>query len=412
MKKNRFIVLAILSSMLVSCSDDDVLSDDMLEKDTELTETVKPASRSIEDAIAIALDAASLNGTPSSRNNAIVDNVVSITSCTSRASADTLIYAVNYADNGGYALISANTSCDAVLAVTESGHFTSEDEIENPGMKLFMNYAKNYAIIGPDVPILPPGPENPQMRDWVYDNINDSVPARVIAKYGYYSSKPTIGCNAIAAAHALSLFERPDTIHLSKSNTILSLNWYAYKHLDDPICMYENDNCYSFIEELAIRMNSGQYPGAAYIDDCRELLKKFLPNNVGNLRYGQPDTYALIKNDGVIVVAGFSQDSNGNLIVPGHTWVIDGYVFKKIIDIEYIVTFDRTTGREISRTLSYDHSRVLSYLVHYNWGWKGVDNGYFDYNVVHPYYGTYYDGATGNGKNQGYKANMAYFVVK
>ncbi len=409
--KNKFLLLGVV--LFSSCTDRNPILTTS-DEDFIITKVALDEIRSIDDAIVIALDVASINSQPSSRNDVSIANVVVVNQASnSRSSEDTLFYAVNYTNERGYALISANRNCDPVLAVVENGEFTSEDDIENPGMKLFLNSAKNYNLsVIPGGPILPPSPENPKMKDWIYENINDSVAPRVIPTFGNYSSRPIIACNAIAAAHALSVFEKPDTIYISKENKFQAINWYAYKHLSDPICVYETENCYTFIEELAIRMGANPQTGESYFHNNHKVIKTFLPNNVGEIRTGKPDPYNLIKSSGVIILDGFTTDNNGSIISPGHTWVIDGYIFRKIIDIEYIVTIDRFTGREISRVLSYDNSRVLEYLVHYNWGWNGDCNGYFNQNVFNPSYGTYYDRTNTNTHNKGYGANISYFVVK
>lgn len=124
--------------MATSCSDDVDIDNSSSNEDT-VSKSELPLTRSEEDAIAIAIDAASVKASSSSRGGHIaVDGVVGIISKNaSRASADTLLYAVNYTDNNGYALIAANPNCDAVLAVTETGHFNSEDDIVNPECKCF-----------------------------------------------------------------------------------------------------------------------------------------------------------------------------------------------------------------------------------------------------------------------------------
>lgn len=166
-------------------------------------------------------------------------------------------------------------------------------------MQMFLDQAKTYASgssIG--VPTDPTKPENPKKMDWVYEEINDSIAPRVIVKYGPNSRYPRVACCAIAAAQALSYFETPDKIYLSEENRWLDLNWYAFKHLDEPIAMYELGNCYSFMNELAIRMNADSQTGATDISDCNNVLKSLLPDKVGNLTSGRPDPHHLIKDSG------------------------------------------------------------------------------------------------------------------
>ena len=113
-------------------------------------------------------------------------------------------------------------------------------------------------------------------------------------------------------------------------------------------------------------------------------------------------------------MSGQEKDANGKLVSPGHVWIVDGYKFKHIIDIEYIVTLDPDNGREISRELSYDNSHTVTYLVHVNWGWNGIDNGYFNYPCFAPELGIP-DGSTGGDNplyNSLYLYNYYYYHVK
>ena len=52
---------------------------------------------------------------------------------------------VNFANDGGFAIIAADRNCDDVLAVTESGHYDPEAGTDNPGLQIFMERAVGYA---------------------------------------------------------------------------------------------------------------------------------------------------------------------------------------------------------------------------------------------------------------------------
>ena len=64
------------------------------------------------------------------------------------------MYVFNYEDNQGYAVVSANKSTEALIAVTEQGNYNEETTTDNPGLALYMDMAKNYVARGG---ILPPG---------------------------------------------------------------------------------------------------------------------------------------------------------------------------------------------------------------------------------------------------------------
>lgn len=312
-------------------------------------------------------------------------------------------------------LFSANTSFDAVLAVTETGNFTSEEEIDNPGIKLFFNNAKR--IIGglnPEIPEVP-FPERPQMRDWVYEVIEDSVLPRIEVNYGICPNPgyEIVTCNAIAAAQSLSYFERPSSIELTwDNNRHLDINWYAYKHLDSPMCAHEINNCYDFMRELAYRMKTDQQTYASNFGDCHNVLTSILGNKVKSIESNTPNVRNLIKSGGVLIVCGTSKNSAGQLESTGHTWIIDGYKYKYIVDQIYIVTLDKFGGREISRELQTDLSATVTNLVHINWGWSGEDNGYFNFNCLNPAGAVQYDGYHNDANNKNYIYDIYYFLIR
>lgn len=83
-------------------------------------------------------------------------------------SSDTLLYVVNFADDGGFAVIAAPRGADELLAVTSQGHYYPEsqpDQEKVPGFELWMENAREYAATGlypvdttnnNIIPIMPP----------------------------------------------------------------------------------------------------------------------------------------------------------------------------------------------------------------------------------------------------------------
>lgn len=56
---------------------------------------------------------------------------------------DTLLYIINFEDDKGFALVSADNRTDSVLAIIDEGYMTVDDflNIDNPGFIVFMNNA-------------------------------------------------------------------------------------------------------------------------------------------------------------------------------------------------------------------------------------------------------------------------------
>ncbi|MBO4977443.1 MAG: Spi family protease inhibitor [Muribaculaceae bacterium] len=144
MKKTTlcFLSCALLAgSLLTGCS-----SDEPLPAPAPAPEGVS-ASRSVADAEAIALALAEgRQGESRFGEQVFVDGVVALTTPGSRSgSADTLIYAVNYADNKGFALIAAPVAAEPIIGFTEQGSFDEETAAGNPAFSFYLDAAKSYA---------------------------------------------------------------------------------------------------------------------------------------------------------------------------------------------------------------------------------------------------------------------------
>lgn len=137
-------ILFVLCAVAYSCYND--------ENDLLINETIasSPSNlRTIEDAIDIAKKAKALAvpvQTRSTTNKVEIDDVVCINSLQTRAgvSLDTLLYIVNFKNENGFAVISANPNTkEDLLALIDNGHF---DEATNmsEGFKQFMDNAKQY----------------------------------------------------------------------------------------------------------------------------------------------------------------------------------------------------------------------------------------------------------------------------
>ena len=141
MKKEVFFVLAALLLILSGCASDEV----QIEKNLNSNEPVW-GLRSVDEAVTLAKSMAAARGKASRSGGAVeVANVAAIGSKDSRSGADTLLYAVNFADDAGYTLVSAAKYGVAVLGYTDEGSFDEEQAAENPNFSYFLDAAKDYA---------------------------------------------------------------------------------------------------------------------------------------------------------------------------------------------------------------------------------------------------------------------------
>ena len=145
MKKSFLILLTAV--ILAGCHKDELLLCGN-EVSTENENIIK--KRTPEEALHIAAEAAKMleDSTMSRTLSRIPESVKVITSPTARSKVeDTLIYVVDYADDKGFALISAISVSDPLLAIIEDGHYEpSQNSIQESGFDMFMDYAKTYVL--------------------------------------------------------------------------------------------------------------------------------------------------------------------------------------------------------------------------------------------------------------------------
>lgn len=411
MRKKLFkpLTLALATAMLFSVSCQDALETNYVpESDNAKTGTIK---RSAEDAIEWALSFK--NGQPGnqSRSNATANlaDVKVITSATSRSNADTLIYAVNYADNAGYALISASCQTEPVLGYVESGTFDEEKAAENPSYSYFLSEAKRYAAAPQRMGDLYP----PKPIDKI-TYVNDSIPPRLKVAWseyypeGYYFKDQKCGCVQTATAQVMSYLEQPKSITLTypnKDKNVENINWNKLKQhkkssfycYDCPLTNEEHLVLARLCRQIgylnqSYKVENGiRVDGGAAVDrnNVFNSIESLLPNNIIRKYLANIDGIELYEylnaREHIAMLGGYYKDKNSDEY-KGHAWVCDGGR-----RIGYYNTFTLIGGQK-----EYFSGEVF---LHYNWGCGGMDNGYFLSTIFNPSKGKEYDNP-GDGYNE------------
>lgn len=284
------------------------------------------------------------------------------------------VYVFNFDNDEGYAIMSADTRIPSLLALTESGNLIEGEEVDNPGLALFLEamngYVENktYGVTGlPEIP--KPGPmlNNPDTTAWqniVYKE-NGYCPVKWGQGSPYNKYCPTIngsptyvGCVAVATAQLMATYKYPDTY-----------NGYYFEWLGmtakNPKVINENQIA-RLMQQLGLpenlNMNYGTSGSGAYTYDIPETLINFGYSNGGT--YGSYD-FTKIRNE---LVSGYSVIIRGNSPneVGGHAWLIHGLMLRSR-QIRYY-----SSDWEIIKTEYENNWYVLC-----NWGWDGKDDGYF-----------------------------------
>lgn len=373
--------------------------------ESEVINTESPVNVKLQRAVDIANEIANTLDESSSRaiSRYASYDIEAITDVSSRSGMeDTLIYAVNYANDNGYALISAKEGSQEVLAVIDNGHFDIAETSSNPGFKMFMDQAKAYVQENPgESPIVSRStiPSTLTRVKYVTDsleNVNQNPKLQVawgqVYPEGIYCPNKISGCAPLAMAMIFSYFEQPTQINLTytgSSKLVETLNWESMKKHSGRYT-YEN-SCYGCPSSFTEVHNSigrlcreiGNIANSDYTSPTAtstnkstyvSTLKYFLPDDyyVGGLStYSWSGVIAAIKW-GLAMMRGTVRDEDGN-DAGGHAWVADGCKSYRVVHRTYTCENGSTIWKLLEEV---EESRLR--LIHYNWGLNGMSNGYFN----------------------------------
>ena len=396
----------IILLLLVGCTHDESI---------HYQETIKSSAsktRSIEDAINIANDI--INNIPSRSNNLKISSVHTILSDQSRATRpDTLIYAIDIENNGGFILIAAPKNIEPILAVIDEGSYEDPANLENEAYQVTLSQLKQIITVQAEIipPSIPIGPLDPILKPHEYwDTLTThqffsggKVEVAWNQRYpeNIYAPNKIAGCVPVAIAQILTYLEYPKSINYTFPNcdiTSENLNWNEIKKHKRSVrnlsencadCKALNETHYTIgrlVREIGHVANA-QYghsaTSATSIGTMDALL--YFTDKIEYLYYSNPsELFNRLKSDGgisLIIASGF--DSNKNL--SAHAWVADdtNTTTKKITHYLYNLS-----------TKSYDiveqkYEEIK--LIHYNWGWGGNCNGYFNISIYDSGKGANYD---------------------
>lgn len=310
---------------------------------------------------------------------------------------DVRFHVINFANDGGFALVSADKRTTPIYAYSESGHLDLEDAIANTGVRDFMEIAcenyKNEVINRVGLQPLTPVPTDSIAELLIitdefgnqyhvsYGNwaTISSVPQLVNAIWGQdnpynyycptiehtsYTYKSVVGCGPLAVGQIMSFYEYPyqigsDSIDWTMINHdygYLSLNNYSkcvaklLRKIGDLSQANYDSITTTTMTNLRSALLSCQYQCSPIMDFDAQSVINSLNTNQLVLAYGQSDSN--VPDDG----------SNA------HFWVIDGYKYqeKKTTYYSIVPPYNVVGGYSEYRT-----------FYRCNWGHNGYYNGYY-----------------------------------
>lgn len=383
-------------------------------------------TRSPEEAIEIAIQSLPiLEGDNQSASRSMTRNidlgrpvgVKTLPSPSRSGEIDTLYYVVNFAARQGFAIVAANRVVEPLLAITEAGSYEPEQETENLGYKSYLTHiTEMLSSIAEDEstsflpdPDLPEG-DTPEGRcQWHEITCRTFIPSQhykipvmwgQTGIYGRYfgedfNNNHTAGCTNVAMGQIMSYFKQPQSIQIdfdSIHSQTLPLDWDKIsRHVSGNNCSCGNDSSYVhstiglLLRQLA-KLNHSFPSSPTSTGTFTSMVAKQTMTALGyncsdeevftdSLGVGMENTIYLMRGSAAI---------NGTNA--GHCWAADDHYRMEI-------TTQRWWSYDSNPFEHYDETTTTQvfHLVHINWGWNGMFNGYFRWNILNPNRAEVYD---------------------
>lgn len=312
-------------------------------------------------------------------------------------SDDTLYYVVNYADNAGFAIVSANEEAPdgaRLIAVTESGSYTAGEKTDNEGFNMYMgmversiidlepikrdslaindevveDYYSDWTTVGPYIQVkwgqgryqFGYNPNYPYNK-YFYDNQNNLCPA---------------GCTTVAIAQIMSYYRKPEhyTVTYDGSNVRKAFDWDVINACVGGVGYVWSTDTADMIavwfREIAKRASStlsSDEGTSATILGAREAFARFGYDQDPQRAYNWADITTELNAGRLVWMRGTTDYLDSKA---GHAWAIDGY---KTRTHYYRVYTENLLGERVYQT---NITTVYNYN-HINWGYDGKNNGYY-----------------------------------
>lgn len=405
----KYIFLIFLITTIVSCTvNDEEFSDVDVAPNTKSFVFKQTQRRSFSEALYIAQH---VGQSFQSRSARLINDyktisldktqyIVKESVARSLNSEDTLMYVFNYEDNKGFAVVSANRSTEALIAVAESGNYDNNTETQNPAFGLYMDLAKNY-VANRVRPLPDDGSIDVQI---LKDTIKVMhIEPRVEVQWGQtgcestYTPNGYAGCTNTAIAQICSYFNHPTQISLTyvgANKNVQILNWNVIKQHkiqhSHATCTATNE-AHEAIAQLHRQLghlNNSEYGTETWTYN-RYLLNTFnqLGFKTSSLYDFKLSSVSLSLQSGNIVFMGGSFDrmnsSTGSTETSGHHWIADGYASYTVNEHEYTKPSNNPVWEYV------DTYKTNYQYLHLNWGWDGYCNGYFSVGVFDTQRGIY-----------------------
>lgn len=381
----KMTITLIMVAGIVSCDNSDSMQLSSGQKMPDNKITIEEAQQDLEKLLNDLYGGRTRNGESVIRT---IENAFSLTVgnplTRSGKNSSEDIYVFNFSDNKGYAIMANDKSVPSLLALCEEGHLSKDDEIDNPGVVLFLENIENNYYKKPVIKPEDPTKDHYEYTDW--ENTVYTHQGVCPVKWGQKNphnkycplidGQPTVtGCVATAIAQLFACYSYPNSYngHSFDWEKMLASPWANDCALAGQNCIAdlmtllggkENlDNKYGINESGADKNNIIKTLGNFGYSNPGSLIDYNTNSVVSELKAGYPvlargysnkkDTYFL----GIKIKSSYSG---------GHTWLMHG-----LLERHRQVMLINGSGRVVSST------RESKWYPLCNWGANGNRDGYY-----------------------------------
>lgn len=385
---------------------------------SEIVAPAQPLKASLADVIRIAQEGAAMLNDATSRT--IITRRIDLNRINCRvkpatranSATDTLYYVVNYADDAGFAIVSANENASdgaRLIAVAESGYYTAGEETPNKGFNIYMEMVENsIATRGFEIdtntmlPPISPAPRYHTERIYTpWEGIDPLVTVKwgqgnvpsynANFPYNQYCFNPDgllcpAGCVAVAIAQIMSYHQKPASYQLTYElpHRTIPLDWNAINSYiggyDYTWTSAASNTIALWFREIGHRCNMDYTPNGSGATNqwAREAFASFGYDQFGSTVYNYSKIKSELSAYRPLYISGsrIITNSDGTTQYSGHAWVADGYKSRTCQIYVYEIMPSATADGLDKWTLLSQRTEEYRY-VHYNWGYDGMCNGFF-----------------------------------
>lgn len=425
MKKNfLFWIMALMICAAVGCADNSTYEPEKLPTPKKMSHEVTQAEarKNLEKIIVNMKTSATRSG--EQRSLPQITSVYTTgkpAEATRSSEVEPYFHIFNFGNNEGFAIMSGDDRVEPLLALTFSGEFTPETEIDNPGFKIAYSKMEDYYIaktmggpsVSPDIPIPPrdsvqyPDFELPVRYTEEYVEYYKEMPLGYCQvqwdQYEYnrycfppnsYQNAPTC-CVATAMAQLMSIYKYPNNYNG------YTFNWDYM--LRDDLYTTGKDQIARLMQQLGLSNNLNVQYGSGYNGSTAELAS--IPPTFVNFGYANGGTKVAYSTSRVVqeLTDGYPLLISGKdgTSTMGHTWLGHGLMELRL-DTKGYNEFDEVV---------LSNSILVNYYILCNFGFEaGNADGYYLSGIFCADEGPAYPAPTRAGIKDNYQYELSAIV--